>query len=225
MKAMILAAGKGERMRTLTQNTPKPLLRVANKPLLEHHLMALAAAGIHEIVINTWYLGEQIVAEIGTGERFGLSVRYSVESELLNTGGGIVNALPLLGTEPFLLLSADIFSDFPIITLPHEPIGLAHLVMVDNPPYKQHGDFALEKGKIKSDGLQKYTYGNIGIFRPEFFAHAPVGAFPLGELLRQHIAADLITGQYYNGMWHNVGTPEDLESLNLAFTDIAARSV
>lgn len=211
MRAMILAAGKGERMRPLTNTTPKPLLEVDGKPLIVHHLLAMAAAGIHEVVINTWYLGEQIVAAIGSGAEFGVSVHYSVEEQLLNTGGGIVNALKFLGTEPFLVMSADIFTNFPLATLPHNPNGLAHLIMVDNPHYKSAGDFSLDKGKITLNSAQTLTYGNIGVFRPEFFVCAPQGAFPLGDLLRQHIAAGLVTGQYYSGVWHNIGTPADLD--------------
>ena len=214
MKAMILAAGKGERMRPLTDVTPKPLLLVDGQPLITYHLKALKIAGIKEVVINTWYLGKQLVSSLGDGRNFGLKITYSEEQELLNTGGGIANALPLLGTDPFLVLSADILTDFPIQTLPTAPHGLAHLVMVDNPSYHLEGDFGLDRGKLKLNTGVKLTYGNIGIFRPEFFASCPAGAFPLGALLRQHIANDLVTGQYYAGAWHNIGTPADLEIVN-----------
>jgi len=214
MKAMILAAGKGERMRPLTNTTPKPLLLVDSQPLIIYHLKSLAKVGIKQVIINTWYLGEQIIDSIGDGTRFGLQIIYSPEENLLDTGGGIVNALQLLGPEPFLVLSADILTAFPLQTLPRMPIGLAHLVMVDNPDYHPAGDFALDKGKIKLTGASKFTYANIGVYRPEFFAHAPQGAFPLAGLLRQHIANDLVTGQYYAGTWYNIGTPADLELVN-----------
>lgn len=215
MKAMLLAAGKGERMRPLTETRPKPLLTIAGKPLLVYHLQALAKAGIKEVVINTWYLGEQIVELIGPGTRFGLKITYSIEEELMDTGGGITKALPLLGDSPFMVLSADIFTDFPFATLPSEPAGLAHLVMVNNPEYHVKGDFFLDKGKIKlHDGGSKFTYGNIAVFRPEFFQGAPQGPFPLRDLFYKHIPHDLVTGQYFNGLWHNIGTPTDLEMAN-----------
>lgn len=216
MKAMILAAGKGQRMRPLTDVTPKPLLIVNGQPLIVYHLQSLAKIGIKEVMINTHYLGEQIIQKIGNGERFGLKIEYSIEEQLLDTGGGIYKALQFLGPEPFLVVSADIHTDFPLHTLPPYPNSLAHLVMVDNPYYLPDGDFSLDKGIVKSKapGMATFTYGNIGIYRPEFFAHAPQGAFPLGQLLRQHIADGLITGQYYSGSWHNIGTPADLELVN-----------
>lgn len=215
MKAMILAAGKGERMRPLTSTTPKPLLTVAGKPLLVHHLQALARAGIKDVVINAWYLGEQIVELIGSGARFGLNIRYSVEEQLMDTGGGIAQCLPLLGSEPFIVLSADIFTDFAFNTLPSAPAGLAHLIMVDNPAYHPNGDFFLDKGSLKMHGeTNKFTYANIGVFRPEFFVGAPQGPFPLRDLLFKHIAQDLVKGQYFSGLWYNIGTPADLELAN-----------
>lgn len=215
MKAMILAAGKGERMRPLTDITPKPLLKIAGQPLIIHHLRALARAGIKDVIINTWYKSDQIIQLIGGGNHFGLNVEFSVESDLLDTGGGIVNALPLLGSDPFLVLSADIFTNFAFDTLPINPSGLAHLVMVDNPEFHIAGDFGLEKGLITlGNSGNRFTYGNIGIYRPEFFIAAPHGPFPLGGLLRQHIANDLVMGQYFNGTWFNIGTPSDLEMAN-----------
>jgi MurNAc alpha-1-phosphate uridylyltransferase len=223
MKAMILAAGKGTRMLPLTAITPKPLLTVGGKSLLAHHLQNLAKAGITEIVINTFHLGSQIVAAIANGASYGVNVHYSVEEEILETGGGIVKALDFLGADPFLVISADIFTDFPLHSLPHTPTGLAHLVMVENPSYKVTGDFGLEKGYITANAAQTYTYGNIGIFRPEFFSNAPQGAFPLGGLLRQHVAAGLITGQFFAGLWHNIGTPADLELANLAVHELTQR--
>jgi MurNAc alpha-1-phosphate uridylyltransferase len=207
-------------MLPLTEKTPKPLLKVAGEPLINHHLHTLARCGITEVIINTCYLGEQIVAEIGNGASFGLDVHYSVEEQLLETGGGIVKALSWLGTAPFLVISADIYTAFPLNTLPCEPKGLAHLVLVDNPNYKMQGDFGLDNDRVLINSSATYTYANIGVYRPEFFAKAPHSAFPLGQLLRQHVAAGLITGQYYTGLWHNVGTPEDLELVNTAAYDL-----
>lgn len=215
MHAMILAAGKGERMRPLTDTTPKPLLNVQGKSLLQHRLLALKSAGIKDVVINIYHHAQQIVDHIGDGAQLGLNVTYSAETELLNTGGGIVNALPKLGDQPFLVMSADIFTDFPLETLPINPTGLAHLVMVDNPVYNAAGDFNLDRGVLYLKGTEMYTYANIGVFRKEFFVHAPHGAFGLGDLIRKHIVAGLISGQYYAGEWHNVGTPEDLKKVNL----------
>lgn len=215
MKAIILAAGKGQRMQPLTNTTPKPLLTIAGQPLIIYHLKALAKAGIKDVVINTWYMGDQIIALVGDGASYGLNVSFSIESELLDTGGGIVNALPMLGKEPFIVLSADILTNFPFDTLPTNPTGLAHLVMVDNPDFHLNGDFGLDKGKIKLGTGNKFTYGNIGVYRPEFFVAAPSGPFPLGNLLRQHIANELVFGQYYSGVWYNIGTPADLEMANI----------
>jgi N-acetyl-alpha-D-muramate 1-phosphate uridylyltransferase len=214
MKAMILAAGKGERMLPLTVDTPKPLMLVRGDPLIVHHLRNLAKAGISDVVVNVWYLAEKLVGELGDGSSFGVKIHYLVEKQLLNTGGGIVNALPYLGSAPFLVMSADVYTDFPIASLPTAPASLAHLVMVDNPEYHQAGDFVLDKGQIKLSGTDKLCYANIGIFRPEFFVGAPLGPFPLGELMRQHILNGLVTGQYYNGLWYNVGTPAELEMVN-----------
>lgn len=211
---MILAAGRGERLRPFTDHTPKPLLEVDGKPLIVHHLDALVKAGIKDVVINVWYLAEQIIEKLGDGQRFGVNIQYSVEETLLNTGGGIVQALPMLGTAPFIVLSADILSDFPLRTLPTAPAGLAHLVLVDNPEYHAVGDFGLQRGVVNVTSQQKFTYANVGVYRPEFFVNAPRGAFALGVLLRQHIANHLVTGQYYNGMWHNIGTPSELETAN-----------
>lgn len=214
MKAMILAAGKGERLRPLTATTPKPLLTVGGKPLIIHHLQSLAQAGITDVMINTWYLGQQIVEQIGTGARFGLNIQYSQEETLLDTGGGIARCLSFFGAEPFLVISADIFTNFNYLSLPTAPNGLAHLIMVDNPAYHTNGDFCLDKGSLKLQGQDKLTYANIGVFRPEFFVGAPSGAFPLRDLFFKHIGANNVTGQYFSGLWHNIGTPTDLALAN-----------
>ncbi len=214
MKAMILAAGKGERLRPLTATMPKPLINIAGKPLIEHHLQALANFGIKDVVINTWYLGEQIIDTIGDGGNFNLNIKYSMEDELLDTGGGINNCLSFLDKDPFLVISADIFTTFDYTTLPMNPNALAHLVLVDNPPYHQKGDFCLNKGRVSLGDTDTFTYANIGIYRPEFFVNAPSGAFPLRDLLFKHILNNQVTGQYYNGEWHNIGTVDDLTKAN-----------
>lgn len=215
MRAMILAAGKGERMLPLTKITPKPLLKVANMALIEHHLYALAGFGISEIVINVFHLGDQIVAMLGDGARYGVKIQYSVEEQLLNTGGGIVQALSLLGNEPFLLVSADIYTDFNYHNLPTSITGSAHVVLVDNPVYKPQGDFGLKGNKaLLLSHNSNFTYANIGIYNPRMFNDAPEGAFGLGDLLRNEVAAGKVTGQYFSGLWHNVGTPSDLEMVN-----------
>lgn len=215
MRAMILAAGKGERMLPLTKNTPKPLLKVAGKTLIEHHLYALADSGIREVVINVCHLGDQIVAMLGDGSRYRIKIQYSVEDHLLNTGGGIVQALPLLGREPFLVVSADIYTDFDFSSLPTSITGVAHLVLVDNPVYKPDGDFSLQGRQVTpASHNANLTYANIGIYCSRMFEDAPQGAFGLGDLLRSQIAAGKVTGQYFNGVWHNVGTPSDLAMVN-----------
>lgn len=215
MRAMILAAGKGERMLPLTKSIPKPLLKVANRALIEHHLHALAGHGICDIVINVFHLGEQIVTMLGDGTRYGVNIQYSVEEQLLNTGGGIVQALPLLGNDPFLVVSADIYTDFNYHSLPKSIQGSAHIVLVDNPEYKPQGDFALKDNRVSLlSHDSNFTYANIGIYNPQMFDYAPEGAFGLGDLLRSEIAAGKVTGQYFNGLWHNVGTPSDLETVN-----------
>lgn len=157
---------------------------------------------------------EKIKSELGSGAEFGLQIHYLVETKLLNTGGGIMNALPVLGNGPFIVLSADIYSSFPLIdlTIPHS--SLAHLVLVDNPSYHVSGDFALHNGMVELSGTKNLTYANIGIFKPEFFASAPQGPFALGTLLREQIANGKVSGQHYAGNWFNVGTPMELELVN-----------
>ena len=169
MKALIFAAGLGERMRPLTDRTPKPLLPVAGKPLIEWHLEKLAACGIGDVVINTSWLAEQFPAALGDGARWGLRIRYSHEGATpLETGGGMLHALPLLGDKPFLLVNGDIWTDFDFAALPREPDGLAHLVMVDRPPQATHGDFALdEDGLVRSEGANRLTYAGLGVYRPQ----------------------------------------------------------
>lgn len=218
MKAMILAAGLGTRMRPLTNNTPKPLLRCADKPLIVYHLEALAAAGVTDVVINHAYLGEQIVAALGDGARFGVSIKYSPEGEPMNTGAGIANALPLLGDEPFILTNADIWTDFDFSQLVDKPIDWAHLVMVDNPEHNLKGDFVLTpRQRLLSNGSGNegvgLTYSGISVLAPELFADSPKGPFGLKEPLVAAMAQGKVSGQHFSGRWVDVGTPQRLQQL------------
>jgi MurNAc alpha-1-phosphate uridylyltransferase len=215
MKAMILAAGRGERMRPLTDDTPKPLLRIGGQTLIEHHIHALAQAGFTELVINHAHLGEQIVAALGDGNAYGVEIRYSPETPpALETGGGIFNALPLLGDAPFLVLNADIWTDFPLAELPRQIEGLAHLVLVDNPEHHAQGDFSLSAGQVSQRGPAMLTFGGIGVYSPELFSACTAGAFPLAPLLRQAMDKNRVSGEHYQGSWFDIGTPERLEAVN-----------
>ncbi|AIR89126.1 N-acetylmuramate alpha-1-phosphate uridylyltransferase MurU [Pseudomonas cremoricolorata] len=212
MKAMILAAGKGERMRPLTLHTPKPLLPVAGQPLIEYHLRALAAAGITEVVINHAWLGQQVEDHLGDGSRFGLRIAYSPEGEPLETGGGIFQALPLLGSAPFVLVNGDIWTDYDFTALPSALDGLAHLVLVDNPGHHCAGDFRLDHGQV-CDGDQQgdtLTFSGISVLDPALFEGCQAGAFKLAPLLRQAMAVGKVSGEHYAGRWVDVGTQERL---------------
>ena len=212
---MILAAGRGERMRPLTDTIPKPLLRIGGQTMIERHVHALARAGITELVINHAWLGEQIEKALGDGHAYGVSICYSAETgDSLETGGGILNALPLLGSEPFIVVNADIWTDFPFDSLPSNPQGLAHLVMVDNPEQHPGGDFSLSEGKLSSNGPAMLTFSGIGVYRPAVFADCSPGAFPLGPLLRKLMAAGQVSGERYTGSWFDIGTPERLDAVN-----------
>lgn len=214
MRAMILAAGRGVRMGALTQNTPKPLLKVKGKYLIEYSLFSLVKAGIKDIVINISYHGEKIKAALGNGERYGVNIIYSEEAEALETGGGIFQALPLLGSDPFLVLSCDVVTDYPLDRLPANPNGIAHLIVVDNPIYHPNGDFGLTGERLHYGETQTYTFANIGVYRPELFASCKQGRFRLGDLLKTPISNSNVTGEHFQGLWHNVGTPQDLIILN-----------
>lgn len=216
MKAMILAAGRGERMRPLTDRIPKPLLEVAGKPLVEYHIEALRDAGFVEIVINHAWLGEQIVQRLGNGERLGVEIAWSPEPEgALETGGGIHHALPLLGDEAFLVVNSDIWTDYPYATLHRSLPRLAHLVLIDNPAHHPQGDFGLEQGIVTgTDGDNRLTFSGIGLYRPELFREQSAGAFPLAPLLREAIRRGEVTGEHYRGEWTDVGTPQRLAELN-----------
>lgn len=210
MRAMILAAGKGERMRPLTLHTPKPLIPVAGVPLIEYHLRALAQAGVTEVVINHAWLGDRIEAHLGDGARFGLQIVYSQESQPLETGGGIYQALPLLGADPFILVNGDVFTDYDFAVLQKPLQGLAHLVLINNPEHHLEGDFSLEEGRVLAPTTATLTYSGIAVLHPELFAGCQVGAFKLAPLLRQAIAQGQVSGEQFNGCWIDVGTPERL---------------
>ncbi len=216
MKAMILAAGRGERMRPLTDHTPKPLLPVAGRPLIVHHLKALRAAGIGEIVINTGHLGERLPAALGDGRDWGVRIAWSPEPpEALETGGGVFQALPLLGPEPFLVVNGDVWTDYPFVRLPTAPAALAHLVLVSNPPHHPGGDFVLAAdGTVRECGGPSLTFSGISVLRPELFAGCAPGRFPLGPLLRRAMTAGRVSGEYHAGRWRDIGTPQRLAELD-----------
>jgi len=215
MKALIFAAGLGERMRPLTDTTPKPLLQVGGKRLIEWHLEKLAACGIDDVVINTSWLATQFPEVLGDGARWGLRIRYSYEGATpLETGGGMLHALPLLGDAPFLALNADIHTDFDYATLPAAPAGLAHLVLVDNPPQHPRGDFVLQGARLHLCGAPRLTFAGIGVYRPQLVAHYPQGRYGLAPILREAIDFGMVTGEHHRGHWSDVGTPERLAALN-----------
>jgi len=216
-RAMVLAAGRGERMRPLTDQTPKPLLTVRGKPLIVYHLERLAHCGVREVVINVAWLGDRIRAALGDGGAFGLSIRYSEEgAQALETGGGIFQALPWLGSEPFLVVNGDVFTDFDFAALRIAPEASAHLLLVPNPAQHPQGDFALEDGRVLAEGVPRWTYAGIGLFRAELFAGCRPGRFPLLPLLQQAIVAGRLHGETYAGAWSDVGTVERLAALQQA---------
>ena len=230
MKAMILAAGRGERMRPLTDKTPKPLLKVGGKPLIVWHLERLAKAGFKKIVINHAHLGEQIEGALGNGAEWGMSIQYSPEKVALETAGGIAKALDLLtentnGNKPFLVVNGDTYTDIDFGTLaPSHLYGevegaiiqqLAHLVLVNNPPQHPQGDFAIEADILKHSGAQMLTYSGVGVYHPDLFADIVKGEpAKLAPLLRKAIDNKRATAQYYQGVWHDIGTPERLKKLD-----------
>lgn len=218
MKAMILAAGRGERMRPLTDHTPKPLIPVAGKPLIEYHIERLAAAGIRELVINHAHLGSILEAYLKDGGRWGVSICYSSEKQALETGGGIFNALPLLGEEPFLVVNGDIWSDFNFAGLGIAEGYLAHLVMVNNPTHHPSGDFVLRNGLVLEDGEDCLTFSGIGVYRPELFDGSRAGVFPLAPLLRNAMRQMRVSGEVYHGVWTDVGTPQRMVELERRLT-------
>ncbi len=216
MKAMLLAAGRGERLRPLTDTLPKALVPAGGKPLIAWHLERLAAAGCREAVINVSHLGARIEEAIGDGRRFGLRVAYSREPERLETAGGIAQALPLLGARPFALVNADVYCEFPLERLLRADLGanLAHLVLVPNPEHRPRGDFSLQNESIKSDGAPRYTYAGLAVVSPLLVQSVTPGRkAPLAPLLYAAADAGRLSGELYEGLWEDVGTPERLAKL------------
>ena len=219
MRAMILAAGRGERMSPLTDKLPKPMLPAGGKPLLQYHVEALARAGVTELVINHARFGERIEAWFGDGSAFGVQVRYSAEGDNpLETGGGIKRALPLLGGDPFLVVNGDTWTDFPFASLQPTLPGLAHLVLVPNPAHHPDGDFALANGEARSTGQPAYTFSGIGIYRPDLFQSALEHTFPLAPILHRAMDNHQVTGELYRGYWFDIGTPARLAELEQLLT-------
>lgn len=218
---MILAAGRGERMRPLTDHTPKPLLTVAGKPIIEHTINQLVTAGFYNIIINHAHLGQQIEDALGKGENLGAKIQYSPEGEeALETAGGIINALALLGNEPFLVVNGDVACDFPFAELKKQSVDLAHLILVDNPSHHPEGDFALdESNHVFEAGTDKLTFSGIGLYHPDLFAGIPSGKSKLGPLLRKAMSTGRVSGQKFTGFWMDIGTPERLNALHHYYTE------
>lgn len=228
MKALIFAAGLGERMRPLTDRTPKPLLEAGGQPLIVWHLEKLAAVGVDEVVINTSWLADQFPQGLGDGSRWGLRLHYSYEGPTpLETGGGMFRALPLLGNAAFIAVNGDIWTDFDFSRLPFELVGDTHLVMVENPPHHPHGDFSLDsQGVLHASGEPRFTFSGIGVYRPTLFeawrevignvpgADENPPRFKLAPLLRHAMSQGRATGEHHAGRWTDVGTPERLAQLN-----------
>jgi len=218
MKAMILAAGRGKRMMPLTAEQPKPMLTVQEKPLIVYHLERLHAAGITEVIINLAWCGEKIQHYCGDGSQWGLTIHYSQEvAEGLETAGGIIQALPLLGDAPFLVINGDIFTDYDVSSLTQLQLddGHAHLVLVENPSHHPQGDFAFAQGHLVANSEPRFTFAGIALYHPTFFAGLPVDFRPLAPLLRAKMAEHKVHGERYLGVWVDVGTPERLAELNI----------
>jgi MurNAc alpha-1-phosphate uridylyltransferase len=214
MRAMILAAGRGERLRPLTDSIPKPLLEVGGKRLIEHHLEHLAAAGFREVVINLSHLGDKIRDTLGNGTTWGLNIHYSPEPPgALGTGGGIKQALPFLGEAPFAIINGDVFSSYPLARLRAIKCDHAHLVLVPNPAHNPKGDFVLQGGYVNADSQPRHTFSGISVYHPRFFETAPTGSFSVIPMLQAAMALQQVTGQLYKGVWHDIGTLERLEAL------------
>jgi N-acetyl-alpha-D-muramate 1-phosphate uridylyltransferase len=214
MKAMLLAAGRGERLRPITDSLPKPLVRVGGRPLIAWHLTALARAGVREVVINVSWLGEQLRAALGDGRELGVRIHWSEEGPVpLETGGGILKALPLLAPGPFLLVSSDIWTDIDFARIRITEDALAHLVLIPNPPHHRRGDFGLDGERVVNRETDRFTYANVGLYRPELFDGFEPGRFPLLAVLNRGIAARRVSGEIHRGEWCDVGTPERLAGL------------
>jgi MurNAc alpha-1-phosphate uridylyltransferase len=213
MKAMVLAAGRGERLRPLTDTTPKALIEVHGQSLLERHLLNIRDAGIEDVVINLGWLGEKVRDRVGSGSEFGLNIAYSDEGDnILETGGGIYNALHLLGSDPFFVVNADIYTDMPVpnVTLPENALG--HLVLVPSPDYREAGDFDLEDGLVRNGETPSLTFSGVCVYRPEFFDGCEAGRFSIVPMLREAADDGRLQGTLYTGPWADVGTPERLEA-------------
>lgn len=221
MKAMILAAGRGERMRPLTDTLPKPLLRVGDKTLIEWHLEKLMACGFKDIVINIAHLGYKISQYLGDGSKYGVNITYSDEqkSGALESAGGIKKALPLLGDEPFLVVNGDVFCDYDFDKEFNLGDSLAHLILVPNPEHNQAGDFGLENSLVLNHAKKQYTFSGIGYYNPKLFKELENGKSALAPLLREAIKNKKVSGELYNGDWHDIGTPQRLEKINKKIND------
>ena len=214
MRAMILAAGRGERLRPLTDELPKPLVELAGKPLIEYHLESLAGAGFREVVINQGHLGDLLPAALGDGRRWGIRIHWSDEQPAaLETGGGIFQALPLLGGGPFLVVNGDVWTDYPFARLRAVKCDRAHLVLVPNPAHNPRGDFALLAGRVSEAGPDMHTFSGIAVYHPRLFAGCRPGKFSVVPLLRAAMRDHLVTGELYRGQWDDIGTTERLEAL------------
>lgn len=216
IKAMILAAGRGERMRPLTDTMPKPLVKVGEYSLIERHLFALAKVAVQDVVINIHHLAHAIIEALGNGEKYGIKIHYSYEKELLDTGGGILKALPILGNEPFLLISADIITNYPLqnllIAAEKPQVPLAHLVMVPNPVFHPQGDFGLDHQNYLVFDEPRLTYANLAVINPKLFQGSSYSRFGLGALFRQFIPSRQLTGELFQGEWQNIGCLEQLQA-------------
>lgn len=216
MKAMILAAGHGKRMRPLTDNTPKPLLGVGGKSLIVWHIQRLRQGGIKEFVINLGWCGWKIPEALGDGSQWGISIQYSDEQESgpLETAGGIIQALPLLGDKPFIVVNGDVWCDYTYEPISLTENNLAHLILVRNPTHNPEGDFCLQEQQVKNSGQPSYTFSGIGYYHPALFARQPQGKLPLAPLLREAMEQGQVSGEYFQGDWRDIGTPERLQRLN-----------
>ena len=215
MKAMILAAGYGERMGSLTKQTSKVLLKIGDQALIDFHLQKLVNIGVSEVIVNTHHMAEQVQQYLGDGARYGLPITTIFESELLGTGGAVYNALPLLGEQPFIIISGDMWTDYDYAKLPQQFNTFAHIVLVDNPPYHMQGDFQFKKdeGYVLPIGQDNLTYANFGVYRAELFAAIGAGTYGLSTVLGPAIAASKVSGEHYTGAWKNVNTPQQLQNL------------
>jgi MurNAc alpha-1-phosphate uridylyltransferase len=218
MRAMILAAGRGERLRPLTDELPKPLVDIAGKPLIEFHLEALAGAGFREVVINQGHLGDLLPEALGDGSRWGVNIHWSDEQpEALETGGGIFKALPLLGSAPFLVINGDLWTDYPFARLRAVKCDWAHLVMVPNPPHNPGGDFALSGARIRENGNRKLTFSGMAVYHPRLFDGCQAGKFSVVPLVRSAMENHLVTGEEFRGDWDDIGTLERLNAVKKLF--------